>query len=363
MTCELRVLDSDLQFAGVIDAPASCQLTREHYGTGSFQINVRAGEESIGSFVTPGHIIVINNDGTRCGLVEDVELVSAQGTTPAMWKITGPSMKGLTNYRITIPPTQEEDPEAYGFDRISAPAETAIKHYLRRNITEPTDTKRIMEQVVLEPDSGRGANAIWRSRHRNLAVELQELSAYTEMGWTAFFDSVSDKIVFSVVPGADRTIGQTDNDPVVFSDKYENLEKYNYKHSVKGYRTTGYCGGAGEDEQQLIYTLGAEYYGRRRKEVFIDCGNVDDVDELRYYGSVKLSEHKEIISIDTDIVHNRTFLFEKNYFLGDFVSVNIGNLYFRTQIAGVKEVWEKGYKVQALFGDPRPTLAQVLRRT
>lgn len=267
---------------------------------------------------------------------------------------------------ITVPPNQQQVPTAYGWDKITASAETVIKHFAGMNTITPYDANRKVDHLTMATSKDRGINIPWRSRFSKLDEELYNIGAYTEVGYKIYADVNNNKWIFDTVHGTDRTKSQTIVDPVFFNLEYQNVESYKYAEDRQNFKNVGYAGGQGEDEKRLIYVIGAENKGLQRHEIFLDCGSAADITELIYYGSQKLSEYQEVKSIEASTLP-RVFQFEKDYFLGDKVSVYISRLGLKldTQITSVTEIWERatGYRADIRFGARLPNLFSVLNQS
>lgn len=357
--CELRAVDAAFGLSGVIRTATSVILDRRHYGPGTFEIHVP--DKWAAPLLRAGRMIVINGDPDRSGVVRGYKWESASGNAPEGWTITGYTLPGLLKQRITVPPG---DAESLGWDKVIGPAETAIKHYIRRNLTAPGNASRTMAQVLLADDVGRGAGVAWRSRYEPLDEVVQAIGEYADMGIRARLDLANRRIVVDVEPGTDRTTQQDGRSPVVFDPRFSNIRSASYTYSVDGYSNTGYAGGAGEDENRLVYILGNENAGMDRFETFIDCSGAEDIDDLKYYGGNRLAEKKETETIEGSVLTDRAFLFGRDYDLGDKVTVRPkAGLELHTRITGVKEVWEDtGYTCEPLFGTGVISMSDVLKR-
>ena len=285
--CELRAVDSDFGLSGVIRTATSVILDRRHYGPGTFEIHVP--DRWASPLLRAGRMIVINGDPDRSGVVRGYKWESANGNAPDGWTITGYTLPGLMKQRITVPP---DDEGSLGWDKVIGTAETAIKHYIRRNLVSPDNVSRAMEQVLLAEDAGRGTGVAWRSRYEPLDEVVRAIGEYADMGIRARLDLTNRHIVIDVEPGTDRTTQQDDRSPVVFDPRFSNIRSASYIYSVNGYSKTGYAGGAGEDEKRLVYVLGNENAGMDRFESFLDCSGAENIDDLTYYGGTRLAEKK-----------------------------------------------------------------------
>ena len=363
-TCEIRIYDKDFKWLGVTQLAESVQFSRELYGAGQFEIHIHPDKVGALELTRRGNIIVINGDGHKSGIIRDFQLDESREKVELV--IHGVTGNGMAAQRITVPPTQAQDANALGWDKVSGPAETVIKHYAGRNMTTAYDGKRNFPRLALAADKARGKTYPWKSRYARLLDELQNIGTYGEMGFEIMADVASKRWMFDVIEGTDRSKSQTERSPVTFALAYQNIQDYRYVEDFQNYRTTGYAGGQGEDEKRLIYTLGADYMGDDRWEEFLDCGNAAQVNELIYYGQQKMNEYQQAKTLEAKLLPN-VFVFDRDYFLGDLVTVYIARLTLQlgTRIEGIKEIWERptGYRNEIRFGGKVPNLFTALKKT
>jgi hypothetical protein len=234
------------------------------------------------------------------------------------------------------------------------------------NMVTPHDSNRKIPNLIMAKDERRGIETPWSSRYNPLDEELKKLCAHCDMGYEIYADTTNRRWIFDAIAGVDRTKAQSSVSPVFFSLESRNIGHYKYTEDYQDYSNTGYSGGAGEDERRLIYILGSENEGLRRHETFLDCGNVDLIDELIYYASQKLSEYKEAKTLETTALP-RVFIFGRDYFIGDKVSVYISrlNLSLETRVTAVREIWERqtGYRTEMRLGGELPNLYTILKKS
>ena len=297
------------------------------------------------------NIIVINGDGNRSGIVRGLSL--GERREDSRFVIYGTTGNGILQQRTTEPPTMTQVPGSLGWDRVRGNAETVLKHYVNRHLANPFDAGRTFQNLVVAEDLGRGKEFPWQTRFQPLYKEMESIGNFAEMGFSFFADITHRQWVFDVVPGADRTKGQELLSPVVFRTEHSSIDGYRYVEDFQRYRTTGYALGSGEDENRMRFTIGAEFIGRDRWEVALDCGSPDDMAALIEYGTQRLAEYHEVKSVEVDALP-RAFRFERDYFLGDLVSVYISRigLELDTRITSVREIWERngGYRAEIRFG-------------
>jgi len=361
MGAEIRVYDKNHEWVDATERAESIIFNRDLYGTGTFEIHI---SPDLGArLFRRGNIIAMGNDGHKAGIVRNVVLDMSRGKCDLA--VFGDMPDGMTRQRIVVPPTKAENPTAYGYERINSDAETAIKHFARRNMTESTDAERNFDRLTIAENRHRGKTFPWQARYTNLAEEMKDICTYAEIGYEIYLDLANDQWVFDVIAGTDRSTGQTANEPIIFQPEHSNLGGYKYSEDFTSYRNTGYAGGAGDDENRLIYTLGADNAGSERVEAFLDCSGARDITELLYYGNQRLSEHIAIQTIEADTLP-KTFTFGKDYFFGDKVTLRVQKygIQIDAVVAGVRETWERatGYRTEIRFGERLPNLFSLINK-
>lgn len=211
------------------------------------------------------------------------------------------------------------------------------------------------------------------------------------LGWIGRLDRKEKCIYFDSVKGIDRTINQVE-DPktheflssmtheqlqqytheqlqgnirhpyVIFSEKKKNLLNAKATNDNTNYKNVGYVAGKGENEDRLITVLGTAT-GFNRRETLIDLNNIEDIDELNQEGQKQLDTYKTIKSIEGNILEIPNMEYEKDWNLGDLVTVEKNGIYKDKRIIQVKEIYERNnLSIEVGFGDKVPSLAEQIKK-
>jgi hypothetical protein len=360
---EISVYSSHFEWLAQTRLAQNVQLQRELYGIGGFQILVSVDDPAAEALAVVDNIVRIDGDPRKSGIVRGFSLTETRsGRFLEIFGITG---DGLLSRRICVPPTEAQVPGSLGWDRTSGPAETVLKHYVRRNMTSPFDANRKIPNLQIAPDLGRGKSVPAQLRFTPLDEDIGKIAALAEIGFEIYADIPGKRWVFDVIPGVDRTTSQTSVDPVTLSIAFQNLSGYKYAEDYQNYRNCGYAGGAGTDENRLIYALGAENTGLNRWETFLDCGSVNTLNDLMYYGNLKLSEFLESKTLEADAL-GRVFHFGGDYNIGDRLTVLVKrlNLSLESRVEGVDEVWgrQEGYAAKIRLGKKITNILTMLKQ-
>ncbi|KNF06968.1 phage protein, partial [Gottschalkia purinilytica] len=138
----------------------------------------------------------------------------------------------------------------------------------------------------------------------------------------------------------------------------------NYVESMFDRANVMYAGGKGEEEEKLIQKVG-ESKGIRRIEEYTDISNAEDVTELVTLAKQKLKELEEIKTFEATIIPYNSFYYEKDYDLGDYVTVFDRKLDVKVdaQITEIKEVYDtNGFNIDVTFGNKIPTILDKIKR-
>ena len=183
------------------------------------------------------------------------------------------------------------------------------------------------------------------------------------IGWDIVLDLAQKCAFFDVFEGKDRSINQTENPPVIFSDKKRNLSTSKITEQTSGSKNVGYSLGAGEDEDRPSVLVGdTTLSGVERRELLIDLGNID-IGEVEIEGEKVLDEYKEVKSIEGTVYQIPNMEYEKDWDLGDVVTVETEGYAEDKRVSEIKEVYEKGKNtIEVTFGDKVPGLQEQLKK-
>lgn len=342
----IRIFTPSLDFLGEIDDYRSLQFERKSKESGQFEIQINLNKENT-EHLKEDNLIYLNDH--RVGIIRKREIKRDELENLI---IKGYELKSILSRRITIPPTGQ------AYDTVRGPIETLMKHYVLENAVNPTDSTRMIPNLVIAEDLGRGPEVDHSSRYKQLDQELANLST-DEIGWEIYVDLENRKYIFDVIAGKNRTVNQTIHPPVIFSIDFDNIKNQTFVESTMDYKNTAYVGGQGEGEQRAIAEVGTNASGFDRIETFVDARDVEDDALLSIRGAAKLKEFEKVVSFESEILTNGPFVYRQDWDLGDAVTVqdNKLNLTMDTPIPAITEFYEEnGFSVDATFGKVVPTI-------
>ncbi|PIC65485.1 hypothetical protein CSV79_01525 [Sporosarcina sp. P13] len=369
----ISILTPDFQWLGEIDDYESLQFTRRFIKPGSFELHINLNKNLIGTLLEENLIVLSEK---KVGVILHREL-NRENSEELV--IRGYTLSGHLSRRLTLPP------EGQSQDKVDAPIETVLKHYVRQNAVNPTDTTRIIPQLVIAEDMQRGQVVEWQSRYKQLDEELEKITNGNNFGWDVYLDEKNEKWVFEVLEGRNLTDSQEILPPVIFSIDFDNIKGQNFTQSAIGHKNTAYVGGQGEGEARRIVEI-SNSSGLSRIETFVDARDVDEtrstedaegntteipipenevIATLSQRANKKLLELQKIESFESEILTYGPFIYEKDWDVGDTVTVQDSKLGITldSPITEVTEIYEPGgFRLDAVFGNTLPTLIDKIKR-
>lgn len=354
----IRIINSNFELLGEIDDYESLIFIRRFYKVGEFELHININKQNVDK-LQEDNLIILGMDTKKVGVIRHKEIqLNEQGEATETLLVKGYTLKGILGRRIIIPPVGQ------GYDNAEGSIESIMKQFINNNVVNPVDLARIIPQVVIAPNRNRGKEDKWRGRFEKLPDKLQEIGEYSEIGWDIWLDTDNYKWIFDVIEGRNLTANQEVLPPVILSVDFDNIKGQTYVDSSLSYSNVGYAGGKGEEEERLIQQIG-ESTGFDRIESFLDCSNAEDIDQLTQEGNKKLSELKKIETFESQIIDFGSFIYGKDWDLGDIVTAQNRkwNLTLDARIVEVKEIYEaSGLSLEATFGNNIPTILDEIKK-
>ena len=384
MNC-IEIINTNFELLGIITNFESLICVWNYYECGTFELTINKNKANTNK-LQKDNMLIVNKRDDKILLIDKV-VISTNINSKTM-KVTGTCIKGLTKRRIIA---------TNGYDRVTeTQAENIIKHYIKKHMVESYfDDIRTLERdiswVKIAPTQNRGIKTVWQARLTNLHDEEKHIAEDTGMGWKGILDRNNKCIEFDCYEGTNRTIHQVEDANthedlseltheeleeythkelqgtikhpfIIFSEKKKNLLEGKTTDDDTNYKNVGYAAGKGENEDRLITVIGTAT-GFDRREIFIDLNNIEDPDELNQEGQKKLDTYKIIQSIEGKVYQIPNMEWEKDFFLGDIVTLESDGIYEDKRIIQAKEIYERNnITVELGFGDKVPTLGEEIKR-
>ncbi len=345
----IRILSKELDLLGEVDNYLSFSILRRYHSYGEFQLVTNIKVQNADKLEI-NNLIMLGNDKLKTGIIRHKEIKDEILT------VKGYTLGAITKQRITIPPINKAT------DSIEADAETVIKHYVQRNCLDIVGME--FPELMIASNKNRGLTLKWQSRYKNLDEELESISKLSNLGWHIYLDFNLKKWIFDVYEGKNRAVNQSTNPPVIFSPEFDNVKSQEYIDSLMDYGNYAIVAGQGEGVNREIITIGSDETGLDKHVIFVDARDLEKSSDLPVRGELKLSEHKRILSFQSELLPNGAFKYEEDWNLGDVVTVQNKdlNITMDTRITEVTEIYEAGgFKLNVIFGNSLPTLREKLK--
>jgi hypothetical protein len=353
----ISIFNKDMELLNVIKNLTSLTLTRNFFYPGTFGFELPFNSTILSQLEDDDNFVVF--DDGNIGLINDIkDSEKQQNGIKEQFTIQGNLGLSLLNSRTVFPTTGNE------YDAITDNVETVMKHYVANCITAPTDANRTISNFEIEIDKSLGDEIYYQMRYENLS-EINNLAYAYSLGHNIYFDKISKKLKYDVFSGTDRSVSQSVNERVIFSKDFGNVSEQGYAVSKKNYKNYGIIGGSGDGVDRIIDEVGTAT-GWNRKEIFIDASSYDS-DKLEDYGTEQLTKYEKAISLPVSIrsIKGTATEYRVKWNLGDIVTIN-SKKYNKQLDLRVSEVTENyssnGFELNAVFGDPEPTLSDALKR-
>lgn len=384
MNC-IEIINTNFELLGIITNFESLICVWNYYECGTFELTINKNKANTNK-LKKDNMLIVNKRDDKILLID--KIVTSTNKNSKTMKVTGYCIKGITKRRIIA---------TNGYDRVSGDyAENIQKHYLKNHLVESYyDNIRTPERDIpwlkIASSKNRGVKTVWQARLTNLHDEMKHISEDTGLGWYGYLDRNEKCIYLDTIRGTDRTVNQVEDANthealkdftheqlqaytheqlqgtikhpyIIFSEKKKNLLEGKATDDNSNYKNVGYVAGKGENEDRLITVLGTAT-GFDRREVLIDLNNIEDPDELKTEGQKKLDTYKTIQSIEGKVYQISNMEWEKDFFLGDLVTLESDGIYEDKRIIQAKEVYERNNKTVELgFGDKVPSLGEEIKR-
>lgn len=281
----VEIRNASLELIGLVDTAKSIIWETQYYGAGAFEVYAAATPQAVALLQCGNFITRVDDDGI--GIIEAVAIVfNAQDGR--MITATGRLAKsildrrviayinGSTNYATTFSGNVEASARGLVQDN-------AIACYKDRARKIPYTERNIS---IIQLGAAAGLAAVTESRQ----VNCDNLLTYTDdflrqYGYGAKMILSGGKLNYTVYSGIDRSIGNAaGNEPVIFSEDFDNLIGSNYSLDEAASKTFALVGGDGEGNERFYAECNAAASGLARREVFIDSSLAREVYEDKFVG-------------------------------------------------------------------------------
>lgn len=325
------------------------------YDCGRFEIYIAANPRNLNIFKI-GKIVGRDDDKNHFGIIESVSL-ETDAENGDYLTVTGRFLMSLLSRRIIYPTLSFTTKTSYG---------EILQKAVRQNCI--TSSSRLIPGLQIGEISG----ACWEQTARlqvsydNLMewiykiCELVSGTANIRLQETTV-NSGQYRMLFELSEGIDRSILQEENPHLVFSDSYNNLLNFTYSADSSAHTNTAYIFGSGEGDtrKRTVFFQGDEPQNFDRYEVYVDAkdiqqetqenGETVQISDAEYLELLQEKGAENLIPItetseSTIAVDGRQYQYNKDYFVGDYVTVQherFGLIQPKIQLVGMVESFDQ----------------------
>ena len=263
-------------------------------------------------------------------------------------------------------------------------ASTAMYEIVNQNCINPSNASRKIPYLECAEDKSIGDKISIQKTGGEVYTILNTIAVSSDIGFNVLFRPKEKKLIFEVVAGVDRTIEQSEVDPVEFSTDLEDILSSSYYTNDQDKKSVALVMGEGEGASRRSKISGdntTKGFGRR--ELYVDARDIqsESVNEdgttttltpaeydaaLVNRGDDKLAECKttETFEAQIRVFGDVQYEFGKDYQKGDKVTVRDRqlNVVVSARITEVEQDFDDEYALVLTFGYSYPTIMQKVKQ-
>lgn len=349
---EVIVLNATFTPIFIIDNYESLIWTVRYSKVGDFELYMEMNAELFQE-LTADTVYFMLEESDRLMIPESWEIVTDLEEGDKLI-VKGRSLESTLDRRVII----QQSPILEGSE-----VQDVLLTMLYENCVEPNEAARVLWPNMSLSRSSSVAGYTMSGTFYGSSV-LNAITTVCEefsLGFKLTRDVATGKIIFLLYAGLDRSANQTERPYVVFSPEYDNLISSDYTIDTSTFHNVAIVSGqaksadGGNSVSGTTLTLGSETKGLRpertvgeasgldRYEVFVDASGLSwstqepsedgqslktvDVTEEEYAammdqeGENQLAESSATKNIEASVDPERTFVFGRDYFLGDIIHI------------------------------------------
>ena len=263
-------------------------------------------------------------------------------------------------------------------------ASTVMYEIVNQNCVNPSNADRAIPFLECAADTHFGGAITYQKTGGEVYDALLNIASNADIGFNILFKPREKKLIFEVVQGTDRTVGQSVNDPVEFSTDLEDILSSSYYSNNQDEKSVALVFGEGEGAERTRQIAGDNTgEGFERRELYVDARDLqseslDDEGEthvltpeqyakiLIQRGNEKLAECQitEAFEAQLRVFGDIQYEFGVDYEKGDKVTVRDNQLgvVVSARITEVEEDFSDEYALVLTFGYSYPTLMQKVKQ-
>lgn len=279
----LWIYNNEFEQIDVIDDYTSLIWAKRYNEIGDCEVYVSANQRNL-SMLQKGYYIARDDDDMICR-IESVEL-DANTEKGDYLIVAAYDCRKILNQRVVW--TQIN---------FKGTVEDFIRKIIDDNVINPSLQRRKISNFTLGTRVGLVDTIEIQCTYDYLFDKIKELSATYGYGSKVTFDGTN--FIFDLYQGVDRSFGQEENNPVIFSPEFENLISTTYKEDSTNVKTSALVAGEGEGFERVREEIDVGT-GLDRYELFVDARDISS--EIPYEDLIATYPNGRIV-VENDIVY------------------------------------------------------------
>ena len=327
------VLNTNFEVESILDQYESIIWTQRAREIGDFELYTLATKEllnklQVGYYVMTDTFYDETADEAQLMIIEDLEIKNDAENGDKLI-VTGRDLKSLLDRRIVWKQTKIDK---------NTSVQTAIVTLLNDAIISPTDTKRTISNFVYDTDSGTFPTIKKEIQYVGESIYdcVNDLCEKYHLNYEIVLRFTDKKFHMRIVRPVDHGWDQTDNPPVIFSSKFNNLRNSSYKELTSPLKNVALVHGEGDEYNSIKTDIGSnDYEGLARRETFVNCSDMSQeledgtiYSDATYTNMIKEKAQKELNKINKDnkvyegeADNVRSYKYGVDYTVGDIVEL------------------------------------------
>lgn len=367
----VEIRSESTELLGIVDTAKSIIWHSVYFGVGDFEIYAQATPKVI-ALLQHGNLVT-RPDDVEVGIIEKINIAN-DPQDGRMVTATGRFAKSILERRLIFNLSGTVNTPTI----LRGNVETEVRRVITENaISCPFDSRRNIPLLALGDVAGlphiivdeNGNAAQKQVSYQNLLTYTDELLQEYGLGATVILDEDAGKLRYVIYAGNDRSWDNSaGNDPIVFSEQYDNLTSSTYEYDAATEKNVALIGGAGEGVERFYSLVAGTQAGLQRRELWVDAASLnrtykDDSDVEQTYSDseyramlnaagmqqLNANRAKEIFDGAIDLQNSR-WQYNRDFALGDIVTTQDDDIgkYVNVRLRAVLEVQdENGYSIEA----------------
>ena len=349
------LLDKNMELKRIIENYKSAIWTERYNESGDFELYIPATIDIINAvnFDTDGatQYIIRADDTSKCGMIESVK-ITTDAEDGNFLTVSGRTLAALPFRRVSTSQTT-----------FTGSATKTIERLLYKNLIAPIDNRRQIENMTFKNSVPAATDQTLTNQYNgdNIGEAIEAICKTLRIGYRVNFDLENKALEFEIYEGTDRTTDQSAVPPVIFSNDFNNLLSSDYTVDVTDWKNAAHIMGEGQGTNRMRVDFGI-LSGIDRREIYVNAQqtstNGEELTPSTYNGILydkgyqAVSEKRPKRENEADVAPNYGFILNRDYFLGDVVTVrNEYGIEITPRVLEIIEAQdENGYSIIPTFG-------------